>query len=78
MTIELLKSESVNLTKLEKLEFLQYLVELVFQEERASGLTEEQEKILLRRKNEILTGKVKTIPAEVVKNRLIEKYGLHA
>ena len=78
MTIEVLKNETARLSKLEKLEFLQFLAELLTVEERASVLTAEQERTLLRRRDEIKSGKVETIPAHEVKAKLVKKYGLHA
>ena len=76
MTIEVLKTETVKLSKLEKLEFLQFLAELLSNEERTSTLTPEQEKTLLRRRDEIKSGKVETIPAHEMKAKLVKKYGL--
>lgn len=78
MTIEVLKTETVKLSKLEKLEFLQFLADLLSDEERNSTLTPEQEKTLLRRRHEIKSGKVETIPAQEVKAKLVKKYGLQA
>ncbi len=76
MTIEILKTETAKLSKLEKLEFLQFLAELLSNEERSAALTPEQEKILLRRSEEVKSGKVQTIPASQVKAKLVAKYGL--
>jgi hypothetical protein len=58
MTIEVLKAETTKLSKLEKLEFLQFLVEILSEEERSITLTPAQEKILLRRREEVVSGKV--------------------
>lgn len=76
MTVELLKTETTKLTKIEKLEVLQFLAQLLSDEAQADALTLEQEKKLRRRKNDIETGKVKTIPAMLVKAKLMKKYGL--
>lgn len=78
MTIEVLKAETAKLSKLEKLEFLQFLAEVLSQEERAAALTPKQEKVLLRRRADIKSGKVQTVPATKVKAKLAEKYGLQA
>ena len=76
MTIDVLKTATIQLTKLEKLEFLQFLAELLSNEERSSVLTHEQEKNLRRRRAEVKSGKVKMVPAEQVKAKLAAKYGL--
>jgi len=78
MTIEVLKSETTKLSKLEKLEFLQFLAGMLSEEERAAVLTQEQQSTLFRRRDEVRSGKVKTIPAREVKAKLAEKYGLQA
>jgi putative addiction module component (TIGR02574 family) len=78
MSIEVLKAETAKLTKLQKLEFMQFLAELLSDEERAIALTEEQKKSLLRRQEEVAAGKVKTVPAEKVKDKLAKKYGLQS
>jgi putative addiction module component (TIGR02574 family) len=78
MTIEVLKAETTKLSKLEKLEFLQFLAEILSEEERSITLTQAQEKILLRRRDEVVSGKVQTIPAKKVKAKLVDKYGLQS
>jgi len=78
MTIESLKTETVKLSKLEKLEFLQFLADLLSNEERNAVLTPEQEKTLLSRREDIKSGKVETVPAQEMKDRLVKKYGLQA
>ena len=78
MTIELLKAETTKLSKLEKLEFLQFLAETLSEEERASVLTGEQERLLLQRRDEVGSRAVKMIPAQKVKATLVKKYGLQA
>jgi len=76
MTIEALKSETKKLSKLEKLEFLQFLAGLLSDEERSNVLTLEQENTLLSRREDVISGKIKMIPAEEVKAKLVIKYGL--
>lgn len=78
MTIEVLKAETAKLSKLEKLEFLQFLAEVLSQDERAMALTPEQEKTLLRRREDVKSGKAQTVPANTVKAQLAKKYGLQA
>jgi len=78
MSIETLKAESTKLSKLEKLEFLQFLAETLSDEERATVLTPEQEKLIFRRRDELKSGLVKTISAKKAKAKLVEKYGLQA
>lgn len=78
MTIELMKSEALSLTKLEKIEFLRFLADLLSEEEQKSVLTAEQRKILLRRRKEVKLGKVKLVPAEQVSAKMIAKYGLQS
>lgn len=76
MTIEALKTETRKLSKLEKLEFLQFLAGLLSDEERNNVLTLEQENTLLSRREDVISGKIKMIPAEEVKAKLLKKYGL--
>ncbi|MBK7938274.1 MAG: addiction module protein [Lewinellaceae bacterium] len=78
MTIEVLKAETAKLSKLEKLEFLQFLAEALSQDERAMALTPEQERALIRRREDVKSSKVQTIPATKVKAKLAKKYGLQA
>lgn len=78
MTIEVLKAETAKLSKLEKLEFLQFLAEVLSQDERAMALSPEQERTLLRRREDVKSGRVQTIPAKTVKAKLAKKYGLQA
>jgi len=76
MSIEVLKTETVKLSKLERLEFLQFLADLLSNEERTEVLSVQKEKTLRRRREEIKSGKVKTISAQQVKAKLASKYGL--
>ena len=78
MSIEVLKAETVKLSKLEKLEFLQFLAEVLSEEERGFSLSMGQEKILLRRRADLKSGKVQPVAANKVKVNLAEKYGLQA
>lgn len=78
MSIEALKAETAKLSKLEKLEFLQFLAEVLSEEERHVALSSEQEHTLLRRREEVMSGKVQTVPAKKVKAKLVKKYGLQA
>ncbi len=78
MTIEVLKVEAEKLSKLEKLQFLQFLAELLSEEERAAALTPEQENLLLRRREDVRSGNVQTVPAGKVKAKLAAKHGLQA
>ena len=78
MTIETLKAETTRLTRLERLEFLQFLAGLLASEEGIEPLSETQRKTLLRRRDEIRSGKAATISAKNVKVKLVKKYGLQA
>lgn len=78
MSIEALKAETAKLSKLEKLEFLQFLAEVLSEEERHSVLSLKQESTLHRRREDVKSGKVQTVPAKKVKAKLVKKYGLHA
>ena len=78
MTIDVLKVEAGKLSKLEKLEFLQFLAELLSEEERTTALTPEQEKLLRRRREDVQSGRVQTVPAATVKAKLVAKHGLQA
>lgn len=76
MTIEMLKAETARLTRLERLEFLQFIAGLLASEEGVEPLSESQKKTLLRRRDEVKSGKVATESAKKVKDNLIRKYGL--
>lgn len=78
MTNEVLKTETVKLTKLEELEFLQFLAEILSHEERTEILGAQKEKTLRHRRDEIKSGQVKTIPSQQVKAKLLSKYGLQS
>ena len=78
MTIEMLKAETTRLTRLERLEFLQFIVALLASEEGIESLAENQKKTLLRRRDEIKSGKAATVSAKTVKANLIRKYGLQS
>ncbi len=76
MTIEMLKAETARLTRLERLEFLQFIAGLLASEEGVEPLSESQKKTLLRRRDEVKSGKVATVSAKTVKEKLSRKYGL--
>ncbi|MCC6410404.1 MAG: addiction module protein [Saprospiraceae bacterium] len=76
MGIESLKKEASKLSRLEKLDFLQYIANLLAEEENVP-LIEEHKSIILTRQQEVRKGEVKTIPASNVKSDLMKKYGLH-
>lgn len=78
MTIEMLKAETARLTRLERLEFLQFLAGLLASEEGIEPLSEAQHKTLIRRRDELRSGKVVAISGKNVKAHLIKKYGLQA
>ena len=78
MTIEVLKAETARLTRLERLEFLQFLAGLLASEEGIEPLSEAQRRTLLRRRDDLRSGKVAAISAKNVKAKLVKKYGLQA
>ena len=78
MTIEVLKAEMARLTRLERLEFLQFLAGLLASEEGIEPLPEAQRRTLLRRRDDLRSGRVTAQSTKKVKAKLIEKYGLQA
>jgi putative addiction module component (TIGR02574 family) len=76
MTIEVLKNEAVKLTKLEKLQFLQFLADMLSEEEQDTVLSLQQKQILLHRLEAVKSGNAILVPAEKVKENLIQKHGL--
>lgn len=76
MNIETLKAETFQLSRQEKLNFLKFLADVISSEEEVFALTEEQKKTLVSRQNELKSGKVQAIPAEIIKAKLVDKYGL--
>ena len=73
MTFEALKEQTTRLSREEQLEIRQFLEALL-----SDQLSEEESAILLRRRDEIKSGKVVPIPASEVEAKLEKKYGLHA
>jgi len=65
-------------TRLTKLEFLQFLTGLLASEEGVEPLLQEQKKTLLRRSDELRSGRVAAISAKNVKAKLVRRYGLQA
>lgn len=57
MTIEVLKIELTKLTRLERLEFLQFLAGPLASKEKIEPLSEAQQKPLLTRRDELISGK---------------------
>jgi hypothetical protein len=76
MGIESLKKEASKLSRLEKLDFLQYIANLLAEEESVL-LSDFDKATLLKRQLEVQEGNVKLIPANKVKSDIMEKYGLH-
>lgn len=82
MTLEMLKTESLKLDRIERIEFIQFVLESLAREEKEQaadyGLSEEQKEIALSRVEEIKNGKVETKLSQMVEEKLNKKYGFDA
>jgi len=76
MTIEILKEQTVKLSRTERLEFLQFLANLLAPEEDISTVQENQLKSLSQRREQLRLGDITATAALDVKSRLKNKYGL--
>ncbi|MFM7155053.1 MAG: hypothetical protein ACKOZV_13120 [Bacteroidota bacterium] len=76
MTIEILKEQTVKLSRTERLEFLQFLANLLASEEDISTVQENQLKSLSQRREQLRLGEITATAALDVKSRLKNKYGL--
>ncbi len=79
MTLEQLKAEALKLGRLDRLTFIQFMLETLEQEERERAdvvrLTEKQKALIRDRIEAIKSGKVKTRPYQEVEENIKRKYG---
>lgn len=79
MTIESLKLEALKLERLQRIDFIAFLLESLAKEEREldeiSLLSEAQQKEIERRIQAIKTGAVKTVPHTEVEANIRARYG---
>ena len=79
MTLDKLKAETLKLNRLERMEFIRFVLETLMAEEadraEAFHLSDEQKEAARERMADIKEGKVKTTSAEEVEAKLRKKYG---
>lgn len=79
MTIDVLKIEALKLERIQRLDFISFLLDSIAREEREQGedsfLSEEQQKEIERRRKGIKSGKVIAIPATDVESKIRARHG---
>lgn len=77
MTIEMLKSESLKLGRIERIEFIQFILESLALEEKGQAgifdLSERQKELVQNRVEDIKNGKVETSSSQEVEKRIRKK-----
>ncbi len=80
MSMEIIISEVLKLTPLQRIQLIQLIAESIAAEEKSknseNGITSEQENELDRRIQLYKEGKMKTTSASTVNEKMIKKYGL--
>lgn len=79
MTIEVLKLEALKLERLQRIDFITFLLESLAKEEREQGeallLTEAQQKEIERRIQDLKNGMVKTVSSTEVEAKIRARHG---
>ena len=82
MTIDLLKSETLKLGRIERIEFVQFILDSLAQEEKDRSsilqLSDEQKEIVQGRVEAIKNGQVETKSYQEVEEKIKKKYGFDA